>query len=481
MKISALMTDLYELTMTQGYFLEQNNPDVVFDMFYRSQPFGSGYAVFCGLNDFLNKLSAFRFSDEDIEYLRSAGLFRESFLKFLRDFQFSGDIYAMKEGTAVFPGEVLIRVHASLIEAQLIESMLLNIINFQTLIATKTSRVWHASKQGKILEFGLRRAQGLDGALSASRASYIGGAVGTSNTYAGKRFSIPAMGTMAHSWVMAFNSELEAFRTYAKLYPDNCILLIDTYDTLGSGIDNAIIVGREMKKKGKKIGVRIDSGDLSYLSRKVRERLDEAELFDAAITVSNDLTEQIIHQLIDDEAPIDSWGVGTHLVTGGSQAALNGVYKLAAKKIGDQYLPTMKVSNNIEKTTLPGIKQIYRFYRYGEALADLAALSSETISEDRDYVFYDPVYENKKFSMPAGRYTEVKPLLNLCMKKGSPISAETDLNSIRGRTLQQLGTLHKSFKRIINPHIYKFSITHELRQLKASLITDYQNNQNRGN
>ena len=307
---SALFTDFYELTMTQGYFLKKHNPRVVFDMFFRALPFDGGYAVFAGLDSFLENLAAFRFSEEDIAYLRKRGGFNPAFLDYLSGFSFQGDIYSMREGTAAFPGEPMLRVEGTLIETQLIEGMLLNHINFQTLIATKTSRILQASRQGSIMEFGLRRAQGRDGAMSASRAAFIGGASATSNTLAGALFHIPVSGTMAHSWVMSFDSELEAFRDFADIYAENPVLLIDTYDTLGSGIENAVKVGLELQKKGRNFGVRLDSGDLCYLSKKVRQKLDEAGLQKAFIVVSNDLDEYIIAQLISEGAPIDAWGRG---------------------------------------------------------------------------------------------------------------------------------------------------------------------------
>ena len=343
---SALTTDFYELAMAQGYFLKKHNPRVVFDMFYRTNPFNGGYLIFTGLEELLTKLENFRFSKEDIEYLRSLRQFDESFLDFLSSYRFHGDIYAFDEGCPVFPGEPLIRVETDLIDAQLIETIILNTVNFQSLIATKASRMVLATKgRGAIMEFGLRRAQGEDGGHSASRASFIGGTKVTSNTFAGKKYGIPVAGTMAHSWIMSFENEVEAFRAFAELYPDNAIFLIDTYDTLTSGIESAIKVGLEMKKKGKRIGVRIDSGDLSYLSKAVRRKLDEAGLFDATICISNDLTEEIILNLVNDAAPIDSWGIGTHLVTGGNQASLNGVYKLAAKEEDGIFIPTLKVSS----------------------------------------------------------------------------------------------------------------------------------------
>jgi nicotinate phosphoribosyltransferase len=475
MKTSALLTDFYELTMAQGFFLQQKNPQVVFDMFYRSQPFNGGFSVFCGLNDLVDIIENFHFSREDIAYLETTGMFHRSFLDFLLSFRFQGDMYAMDEGTVAFPGEPLMRVHGNLIESQLIESILLNTINFQTLIATKMSHVYHASNYGKILEFGLRRAQGIDGAISASRAAFIGGAAATSNTLAGKKFGIPVSGTMAHSWVMAFPSELESFRVFADIYPDTCTLLIDTYDTLGSGIDNAIIVGRELKERGKSIGVRIDSGDLSYLSRSVRDRLDEAGLEDAKIVVSNDLNEEIITLLVADQAPIDVWGIGTHLVTGGRQSSMNGVYKLSAKKNNEGiYEPTMKVSNTLTKTTDPGIKQVYRFYDAQQnAIADLIALDYEDVTVDKDYVFLHPYNSTDRFLMKSGRYTEIRPLLVKKISQGKRAVEDPGVHTLQNTVQKELATLHKTYKRLINPHVFKVSLTPELKNLKQQLISSF--------
>ncbi len=475
MKTSALLTDFYELTMAQGFFLQQKNPQVVFDMFYRSQPFNGGFSVFCGLNDLVDIIENFHFSREDIAYLETTGMFHRSFLDFLLSFRFQGDMYAMDEGTVAFPGEPLMRVHGNLIESQLIESILLNTINFQTLIATKMSHVYHASNYGKILEFGLRRAQGIDGAISASRAAFIGGAAATSNTLAGKKFGIPVSGTMAHSWVMAFPSELESFRVFADIYPDTCTLLIDTYDTLGSGIDNAIIVGRELQERGKSIGVRIDSGDLSYLSRSVRDRLDEAGLEDAKIVVSNDLNEEIITMLVADQAPIDVWGIGTHLVTGGRQSSMNGVYKLSAKKNNEGiYEPTMKVSNTLTKTTDPGIKQVYRFYDAQQnAIADLIALDYEDVTVGKDYVFLHPYNSTDRFLMKSGRYTEIRPLLVKKISQGKRAVEDPGVHTLQNTVQKELATLHKTYKRLINPHVFKVSLTPELKNLKQQLISSF--------
>ena len=472
---SALSTDFYELTMAQGYFLEKNNPTVVFEMFYRTNPFEGGYVLFAGLHDLIDRLESFTFDSEDIAYLERLGTFTPEFLEYLSTYRFMGDIYAVEEGTVVFPGEPLLRVHTTMIDASLIEGMLLNTLNFQSLIATKAARVSLAAKRGSVFEFGLRRAQGPNGALSASRAAFIGGCQSTSHTLAGKIFDIPVSGTMAHAWVMAFDSELQAFRSYAELYPGSTTLLIDTYDTLGSGIDNAIIVGLEEKAKGNRIGVRIDSGDLSYLPRVIRKRLDDAGLEDAYIVVSNDLTEEIIQTLIHDGVPIDSWGIGTHLVTGGSQASLNGVYKLAAKQLSDgTFQPTMKVSNSFEKTTDPGIKQLYRFYdSEGGAIADLVTCAEEEISVGKDYIFYHPFAETDFFEMEKDRYARIEPLLKLVVEHGARVGEKPCLRLLQAKAAKSLATFHKSYLRQINPHIYKVSLSEKLKALKIDILVTH--------
>jgi len=472
--VSALTTDFYELTMMQGYYLNNENPDVVFDMFYRSNPFEGGYAVFAGLGELLGELESLNFSSNDIAYLESLNIFDKRFLDYLSEYRFKGDIYAPKEGTTVFPGEPLVRVHTKLIDAQLIESLLLNTINFQTLIATKAMRVCSAAGKGVVMEFGLRRAQGMDGGLSASRAAYVGGCGLTSNTLAGKVFGIPVGGTMAHSWIMAYDNELEAFREFAKIYPNNCILLIDTFDTLGSGIENAIIVGKEQKAKGLKIGVRIDSGDLSYLAKAVRKRLDDAGLTDATICVSNDLNEEIITTLVTDGVPIDSWGVGTNLVTGGTQSALGGVYKLAAKRRPDgTFQPTIKVSNSYAKTTNPGIKQVYRFYdEAGLAIADMITLDDEVIDQNKNLVLYHPFTDGDLFILKPGEYAKCEKLLNCVMKGGKICVPVRDLKTIREYAKENQSHFDKTYKRLINPHIYKVSLSKKLKNLKHDLILE---------
>jgi nicotinate phosphoribosyltransferase len=417
-------------------------------------------------------LEGLHFSQEDLEYLESLGKFTPEFLKYLEDFRFHGDVYAVPEGTVVFPLEPLVRIHANLIEAQLIESLLLNVINFQTLIATKTARIYLAANHGKVLEFGLRRAQGVDGALSASRAAYIGGAASTSNTLAGKLYQIPVSGTMAHSWVMAFEDEKQAFQRFAELYPDNAILLIDTYDTLESGIRNAIEIGKELKKKGGTLGVRLDSGDLQYLSHHVRRQLDQAGLQEAKIAASNELNEEIIHQLVSAHTPIDLWGVGTHLVTGGSESSFPGVYKLAAKEEEGRLVPTMKVSNTPEKSTNPGIKQVYRVYdENGGPMADLMAYENEEITSDRCITFYHPYIDYRHFRMtPPGK---VDGLLAKYMEAGQVIRNLPPLSDVQMRTLTNLEALDFSYKRIINPHIYKVSISQAVKESKISILERY--------
>ncbi len=467
-----LLTDFYELSMMQGYFLQKENPRVVFDMFFRRQPFGGGFAVFAGLQDVLEYVRSLRFSAEDLEYLHGLGTFHKDFLDYLAGFSFQGDIWAMDEGTPVFPGEPLIRVHASLMEAQLIESALLAIINFQTLIATKAARVRLAANGGSVIEFGLRRAQGIDGALSASRAAYIGGADATSNTLAGKQFGIPVKGTMAHSWIMVFETEREAFEKYADTYPDGALLLIDTYDTLGSGIENAIAVGKRMKAAGRKnFGVRLDSGDLEYLSKKVRQRLDEAGLKDARIVASNELDENIIEQLITRGAPIDIWGVGTNLVTARGDPALTGVYKIAARERDGSFVPTIKVSNNPEKVTNPGIKQVWRFTNGGGApLADLIGMADETPGPGKPYTFHHPSGDYRRFVL--SDYAAITPLLSLKMKGGAVASALPSITAIRSRAWEELDRLDDTYKRLINPHVYKVSLSDKLHELKARLIRE---------
>lgn len=471
---SALFTDFYELTMAQGYWKQNMNHEVVFDMFFRRNPFNGGFSIFAGIETLLDVITEFKFSDKDIEYLRNQKIFEEGFLSYLRDFKFTGDLWSFEEGSVIFPQEPLVRIHANLIEAQILEGLVLNHINFQSLIATKTARVWLASKKGNIMEFGLRRAQGPDGAMSATRAAYIGGAGGTSNTLAGKIYGIPVMGTMAHSWIMSFPSELEAFEAYAKIYPEKTVFLIDTYDTLKSGIKNAIKAGAKLVEQGYNFGVRLDSGDISYLTQQVRRELDKAGFPQAFISVSNELTEEIIETLVQQNAPIASWGVGTHMVTGGNEASFTGVYKLAARHDSEknEMVPAMKFSDNPAKTTNPGIKNVWRLYDENSmARADILGLEDESIEPGKEYRFYHTMIDYRQFTFKAA---SVKPMLSLRLKNGQRTKERLDdsvqLKKSREVMMKEIETLDPSYKRILNPHIYKVSITEKLKELKLSFI-----------
>jgi len=496
---SALFTDFYELTMAQGYWKSGMDRRAVFDMFFRRQPFGGGFAVFAGLGTLLEKLISFRFSPDDIAYLRSLRFFDPAFLDWLSGFRFGGRLLSLDEGTAVFPQEPLLRVEGGLVECQLIEGLILNVINFQSLIATKAARVYlaaagagsagghslardaqgalagssagRARREPSIMEFGLRRAQGEDGALSATRAAVIGGAGGTSNTLAAKRFGVKPLGTMAHSWVMSFPSEEAAFRAYAEIYPAHPVFLIDTYDTLRSGIVNAIKVGKPLVERGGNFGVRLDSGDMYYLTVEVRRLLDEAGCTAATIACSNDLDETIISTLVTAGAPIDSWGVGTKLVTGGDDAAFTGVYKLAAfeREPGGALEPAIKFSDNPEKTTNPGVKQVWRLRdEHGMALADVLALEGEELRAGEAYTLWHPQADWRHFRCTAAGSAE--PLLKPRLEAGEPVAGQEALPEIQARVRRELAALDSTYKRILNPHIYKVSITESLRGLKLALL-----------
>ena len=468
-----LFTDFYSLTMSQGYFKFMGHDEAprraVFEMFFRRQPYNGGYAIFAGLGTLLQNLSSFTFSGDDITYLKSLGLFEDDFLDYLKNFHFSGSLWAVDEGSVVFPNEPLIRIEGNLIECQLIEGMILNTINFQSLIATKTRRIWLASGKGSVMEFGLRRAHGVDGALSASRAAWVGGVIGTSNTLAGKLFNIPVIGTMAHSWVMSFPSEKEAFDTYAEIYPDNSVFLIDTYNTLKSGIHNAILAGKKLAEEGKNFGVRLDSGDIQYLSAEVRKILDEERLNKVKITVSNELDESIIETLVKSNVPVDTWGVGTSLVTGGRDSSFTGVYKLSAYEDSyGQMMPVMKFSDNPDKTTNPGIKQVWRISdKNGSPLADILALDEE-LRAGGNYCFWHPSADWRHFYHVIEN--EPKPLLKKHIENGVICNALPSLEEIRSNSLAGFESFDATYKRLLNPHLYKVSITEKLRKLKLELI-----------
>ncbi|MDR0597990.1 MAG: nicotinate phosphoribosyltransferase [Treponema sp.] len=473
---SALLTDFYSLTMAQGYWKNNMNRRAIFEMFFRKHPFDGGFSIFAGLGPLLETLRNFSFSDDDIAYLEGLNFFEKPFLDYLRSFRFTGDLWAMDEGTVVFPQEPLIRVSSGLIECQIIEGMLLNIINFQSLIATKTARVWLATGKSSVMEFGLRRAQGQDGAMAASRAAFIGGASGTSNVLAGKEYGIPVLGTMAHSWIMAFPDEEQAFQAYADLYPDFPVFLIDTYDTLRSGVQNAIKVGRRVAERGKNFGVRLDSGDMHYLTVQVRRLLDEAGLTDARISVSNDLDESIIQTLVNAGAPINSWGVGTRMVTGGDESAFTGVYKLTVREdSAGKLIPVIKFSDNPEKNTNPGLKQVFRLRdSQGMSVADILSLEENgpaPFEKGNRYVFWHPAADYRHFYHTLEG--EAEPLLKRRLEKGELLVPEPSLEEIRLHVKADLETFDQSHKRILNPHVYKVSVTPELRQLKLNLIQSY--------
>lgn len=469
-----LLTDFYELTMMQGYYNYGNNSIVVFDLFYRENPSGGGYAICAGLEQLIDYINNLRFSEDDIDYFKSLGIFNEDFLKYLKDFRFSGDIYAIPEGTVVFPMEPLVKVVAPIMEAQLIETAILNIINHQSLIATKASRVVYAAKGRPVMEFGLRRAQGPDAGTLGSRAAVIGGCIGTSNVLSAKLYDMPALGTHAHSWIMSFEDELTAFRKYAQLYPQNTILLVDTYDTLRSGVPNAIRVFRELREQGRmpaKYGIRLDSGDLAYLSKKARQMLDEAGFKDASITASSDLDEYIIDSLIAQGAKIDSWGVGTNLITSKDCPSFGGVYKLAAIKKDDVFIPKIKLSESHWKVTNPGNKKIYRIYdkESGKVKADLITLFDEKYSSADPLLLFDPVATWKKTYLEPDSYT-MRELLVPVFKGGKCVYTSPSVMEIRDYCSRELDTLWDEVKRLVNPHVVYVDLSDKLYQMKVRLL-----------
>ena len=433
-----LLTDLYELTMMQGYFKEKDaNETVIFDMFYRTNPHGNGFAICAGLEQAIEYIKGLHFDESDIEYLRSLNIFAEDFLEYLSTFRFTGDIYAIPEGTVVFPRESLIKVIAPIMQAQLVETALLTIINHQSLIATKTSRIVFAARGDGIMEFGLRRAQGADAGTYGARAAMIAGCIGTSNVLAGKLFDVPVKGTHAHSWIMSFPDELTAFRAYAKLYPSACILLADTYDTLGSGVPNAIRVFQEMRDAGIPLtfyGIRLDSGDLAYISKKARKMLDDAGFPNAVISASNDLDEYLIDSLKIQGAAITSWGVGTNLITSKDCPSFGGVYKLAAimDRHTGKFIPKIKLSENTEKVTNPGNKTIQRIYdkETGKIIADLICLVDEEFDEKNSLLLFDPIETWKKTHLAPGTYT-MRELLVPIFKNGECVYESPKVMDIR--------------------------------------------------
>ncbi len=474
-----LLTDLYELTMMQGYFKNNTNEVVVFDAFHRVNPSGSGYAISCGLEQVIDYIKNLKFSYEDIEYLRSLNLFEEDFLDYLSSFHFTGDIYAIPEGTVMFPREPIVKVVAPIMEAQLVETAILNIVNHQSLIATKASRVVYAAQGDGIMEFGLRRAQGPDAGIYGARAAMVGGCIGTSVVLTGQMFDVPVKGTHAHSWIMSFENEYTAFRKYADLYPDACLLLVDTYDTLRSGVPNAIKVFNELRAEGHKLpfyGIRLDSGDLAYLSKKARKMLDDAGFPDAIISASSDLDEYLIDSLKTQGAKITSWGVGTNLITSKDCPAFGGVYKLSAvqdEKTGE-FIPKIKISENTEKITNPGNKTVYRIYdkETGKIKADLIALVTDQFDENEDLLIFDPVETWKRTKLEKGTYT-IREILVPVFEHGVCVYESPKVMEIREYCQRELDTLWDETRRLVNPHQVHVDLSDELYRIKKQLLDNY--------
>ncbi len=472
-----LLTDLYELTMMQGYYETQENETVVFDVFFRENPNKGGYSIMAGLDQVIEYIKNLNFSYDDVDYFRRLGIFSEDFLQYLSGFHFSGSIYAIPEGTIIFPKEPLLKVIAPIMEAQLVETAILNIINHQSLIATKASRVVYAAQGDGIMEFGLRRAQGPDAGLYGARAAVIGGCVGTSNVLAGQMFDVPIMGTHAHSWIMSFKDEYTAFKEYAKLYPDACTLLVDTYDTLKSGVPNAIRVFQEMRDDGihpKSYGIRLDSGDLAYLSKKARKMLDDAGFPDAVIAASNDLDEMLIHDLKIQGAKITSWGVGTNLITSKDCPSFGGVYKLAAiQNDAGEFVPKIKISENTEKITNPGNKTIFRVYdkETGKIRADLICFADEAFDTDQDLMLFDPNATWKKTHLPGGSY-RMREILKPVFINGECIYESPSVMEIAAYCRQEKDTLWDETQRLFFPHQVYVDLSQKLYDTKEKLLNE---------
>lgn len=477
MRNLSMLIDFYELTMANSYFHHHKNEEAVFDLFFRSVPDDGGYAVMAGLEQAIQYIQELKFDEKDIDYLRTKKLFDEGFLTYLLNFKFSCDVSAIKEGTPIFPNEPVMVVRGPIIECQLVETMLLLTINHQSLIATKTSRIVYAAKGRSVLEFGSRRAQGYDAANFGARAAYIAGVIGSANTMTDRDFKIPALGTMAHSFVQSFDNEYDAFLAYAKTYPDSTVLLVDTYSTIHSGLPNAIRVYNDyLKPMGKTLkGIRIDSGDLTYLSKKAREMLDAAGLAETKITVSNSLDEYLITNLVQQGAQIDAFGVGERLITSKSDSVFGGVYKLAALKDNGAMIPKMKLSDNVVKTTNPGVKKLYRLFDQSsnKAIADVVTLDTEVINENEPYLLFDPNFPWKQKLVSDFRAVS---LLEPIFKKGKLVYQKPSLEEIRSYHKEQMSTLWDEVKRFENPHPYYVDLSRKLWQLKQDLIEKYAKN-----
>lgn len=470
-----MLADYYEFTMANG-FLENDIGDKIayFEMFFRSIPDDGGFAIMAGTQQLIEYMKNLKFSEEDILYFKSKNLFSEEFLDYMRDFKFTCDVWAIPEGTPIFPREPLVIVRGPVIQAQLIETMILLTINHQSLIATKASRIVRAAKGRPVLEFGSRRAQGYEAATLGARASYIGGCVGTSNTLADRDFDIPALGTMAHSWVQMFDSELEAFNAYARVYPDSCTLLIDTYDTLKEGVPNAIkcfndvVIPAGYRPKG----VRIDSGDIAYLSKETRRMLDEAGFEDCSIVASSGLDEYIIRDLLNQGAKVDTFGVGERLITARSEPIFGGVYKLTATEENGEIIPKIKISGNVGKITTPGFKQIYRLFDNGtnKAIADVVTLHDEIIDESKPYEIFHPLYTWKRKTV---KNFTAKKLLVKIFEDGENIYESPDIHSIKEYCKSQIDLLWDEVKRFERPHEYIVDLSYDLWSIKDKLLKSH--------
>lgn len=469
-----MLTDFYEITMANGY-LEHGIADKIayFDMYFRKIPDGGGFAVMAGVEQLIAYLKNLKFTDSDIAFLRKKGSFSEAFLDYLRTFEFQCDVWAVEEGTPIFPNEPIIMVRGPIIQAQFIETMILLTINHQSLIATKSNRIVRAAAGRPVLEFGSRRAQGYDGAFYGARAAYIGGCVGTACTLAEQEFGIPAVGTMAHSWVQLFPDEYSAFCAYAAVYPHDCTLLVDTYNTLKSGIPNAIRVHEDVlvPAGGRLKGIRIDSGDITYLSKKARAMLDAAGLTDCQIIASNSLDEYIIRETLIQGAQIDSFGVGERLITSRSEPVFGGVYKLVAVESGNRIVPKIKLSENVTKITNPGFKNLYRLYKKdGSAFADVVTLHDEVIDESKPYTLFHPEHTWKKSVL---QDFTAEPLLKQIFDKGKCVYVSPSLKQIQASSREKIAKLWEEVKRFENPHEYYVDLSQPLWDMKHQLLASY--------
>lgn len=467
-----MLTDFYELTMANGY-LENGMGDTIsyFDMFFRRVPDNGGFAIMCGLEQVIDYLKNLSFTEEDISYLREKGIFSEKFLEYLRDFKFSCDVWAVPEGTPIFPKEPIVTVRGPAIQAQFVETMILICINHQSLIATKANRIVRAAEGRPVMEFGSRRAQGFDGAIYGARAAYIGGCCGTACTISDEMMKTPALGTMAHSWIQMFDSELEAFRAYARCYPNGTTLLVDTYNVLKSGVPNAITVFKEMRERGEKpVGIRIDSGDIAYLSRKARKMLDADGFSDVKIVASNSLDEYIIRDLMVQGAAIDSFGVGERLITASSESVFGGVYKLAAVEKDGRVIPKIKLSENAAKITNPDFKEVWRLFdrSSGKAIADVITCAGEDIDDNSPYEIFDPEHPYKRKTVTD--FT-AKKLMVQVFDRGECVYESPSVGEIRKYCASQIDTLWDEVKRFEYPHEYYVDLSQKLWDKKNELLS----------